>query len=378
MVHDKPHSSDSAHTTPAVASTQELSLPLFDAQTLRHILQPGRHSSSFAMSCIRAYTQSGGLAGCNPTIFRDTHDISPTIAQRVIPGLIKELGGAGIVMNGVTPFDAYVGIFPSPLFMRAVLHDRSIVKCVDETERRGLEMLSAALTEVSPRVVEQRWLHALGSTFLCVGPGESLNASDFMKSLPELEGKEKWVPALLAALHEKEVITLSGERGAAQIFLSESFFAELRDEALSERIRDRARKAEPFPFEARMSREVEKLTSTAQGRECANEEAAKAKGATATEKPPHKPIFPGLVAPPTRDLQGDAEGNKAGREVRNRILDVFKTADTVSMGVLVTALSDLDLTSANLRYHVSLLCDNGLLVRSGKGRGAIISRVPTS
>jgi hypothetical protein len=327
------------------------------------------------MSCIRAYTQSGGLAGCHPAVFRDTHDISPTIAQRVIPGLIKELVGAGIVMNDVTPFDAYVGIFPSPIFMKAVLQDRSIVTCVDGTEKRGLDMLSAALTEVSPQVVEQRWLHAVGSTFLCVAPGDSLSVSDFTKSLPELEGKEKWVPSLLAALHEKELITLSGERGAAQIFLSESFFVELRDEHLTTRIRDRDRKAEPFPFTARMLREVEKLTSTAQARECANEEAATAKGATATEKPPRKRIVPGLVAPPTIDLQGDAEGNKAGREVRARILDVFKTADTVSMGALVTALSELDLTSANLRYHVSLLCDNGLLVRSGKGRGAMISRV---
>jgi len=327
------------------------------------------------MSCIRAYMQSGGLAGCNPTIFRDTHDISPTIAQRVIPGLIKELVGAGIVMNDVTPFDAYVGIFPSPLFMRAVLHDRSIVKCVDETERRGLELLSAALTEVSPRVVEQRWLHALASTFLCVGPGDSLNVSDFMKSLPELEGKEKWVPSLLAALHEKELITLSGERGAAQIFLSESFFAELRDEALTIRIRDGERKAEPFPFIARMSHEVEKLTSIAHTKDRASGASAEPRGAKTTEKSPRKPFAPVVVAASTTALDGDKEGNKAGREVRNRILEVFKSSDTVSMGSLVKALSDLDLTDANLRYHVSLLCDNGLLVRTGKGRGAMISRV---
>lgn len=327
------------------------------------------------MSCIRAYTQSGGLAGCHPVIFRDTHDISPTIAQRVIPGLIKELVEAGIVIKDVGPFDAYLGIFPSPIFMKAILQDRSIVKGIDGAEKRGLDMLSAALTEVSPQVVEQRWLHALGSTFLCVGPGDSLNVSDFMKSLPELEGKEKWVPSLLAALHDKELITLSGERGAAQIYLSESFFAELRDEALAIRIRDRERNAEPFPFIARMSREVEKLTSTAHTRGRASDVSAETRAPKTTEKSPRKLFVPIVVAASTTALAEDNEGNKAGREVRNRILEVFKTADTVSMGALVKALSDLDLTSANLRYHVSLLCDNGLLVRTGKGRGAMISRV---
>lgn len=327
------------------------------------------------MSCIRAYTQSGGLAGCHPAVFRDTHDISPTIAQRVIPGLIKELVGAGIVMNDVTPFDAYVGIFPSPIFMKAVLQDRSIVTCVDGTEKRGLDMLSAALTEVSPQVVEQRWLHAVGSTFLCVAPGDSLSVSDFTKSLPELEGKEKWVPSLLAALHEKELITLSGERGAAQIFLSESFFVELRDEALTARIRDRERKAELFPFITRMSRELDTWTPIANTKDRASGASAEPRAAKTTEKSPRKPFAPVLVAASTTALDGDKEGNKAGREVRNRILEVFKSSDTVSMGTLVKALSDLDLTDANLRYHVSLLSDNGLLVRTGKGRGARISRV---
>jgi len=44
------------------------------------------------------------------------------------------------------------------------------------------------------------------------------------------------------------------------------------------------------------------------------------------------------------------------------------------MGELMAALDDLHLSDANVRYHVDLLCEKGVLARTGRGRGALISR----
>lgn len=363
------------HTAEQTASLRSLSLARVEVDSFRSALPRGSHLRNFAVGCLSTYAQSRGLVGLDPTTFSAAHDLPGNLSRALIPTLLRDLGERGIIVKGVCPFDAYVGVFPSPLFVRAVLQDRSILHYVNPAERGLLDQLSVCLRDISRQEVERRWLSALGSAFLCVSPSSGLSVSNFSKSLPEFDGKDKRVGAVLAALHESEVITLATTGAQAEIFLSESLLERLEDRELVEKLRAPTRESILLPFVAReRERPEEAVTNT-------NEVGGEPRPVVVSRD--SKPVRRSLMIAanvkkepsPVSSTDERREGNKAGREVRGRIVAVFDTATSLKMGELMTALKDLRLTDANVRYHVDLLCESGALARTGRGRGALISRV---
>jgi CheY-like chemotaxis protein len=258
--------------------------------------------------------------------------------------------------------------------MRAVLQDRSILHYVTPEEGKFLDQLSASLTDISRQEVERRWLSALGSAFLCVSPSSGLSVSNVSKSLPEFDGKDKRVGALLAALHESEVITLTTEGAQPEIFLSDSLMERLEDCELAEKLKNPRREPIPFPFVVRERQRLDEAVIPTKD----NPGGRRLEVVANEVKPARRPLVmvPRVKREPSSVSSTDErrEGNKAGREVRDRILRVFESAQSLKMGELMAALDDLHLSDANVRYHVDLLCEKGVLARTGRGRGALICR----
>jgi hypothetical protein len=278
-------------------------------------------------------------------------------------------------MKGIGPFEAYVGIFPSPVFVRAVLQDRTILNFLNPGQSKQLDKLSALLATISQHEVERRWLTAIGSAFLCVPPSSGLSVSDFSKSLQEFDQKDKRVSAVLNALHEKELVTLSTAGAQSEIFFSESFLERLEDGDLVDTLRNSTRQPIPFSFmtRERYHFEVSVDSSSQEGR------LRSSMRVSPENKVPRVEPSVSRAFPPTPCSGEDRRvGNKAGREVRDRILTAFEKTTSLKMGDLMATLQDLHLTDANVRYHVNLLCESGDLERTGKGRGALISRAVAS
>jgi hypothetical protein len=279
-----------------------------------------------------------------------------------------------VVVKGISPFDAYVGVFPSSLFVRAVLQDRSILHYVTPAESTFLDQLSLTLTDVSRQEVERRWLSALGAAFLCVSPSSGLSVSNLSKSLPEFDGRDKRIGALLAALHESELITLSTAGAQPEIFFSDALTERLEDHEIAEKLKNPKREPLEFPFVARERQRLQDAVTTPEddlGDRRLGDEGNEIKPAR------RSPVMATRVkrAPtPVSSAAEPREGNRAGREVRDRILGVFESARSLKMGELMAALDDLHLSDANVRYHVDLLCETGGPARPGRGRGALISR----
>lgn len=345
-----------------------------DVEVFRGVLPRASHQRDFAAGCVCAYAQSQGLVGLDSLSFSASQDLGDTLSRKLVPTLIRDLSESGFVCKGVMPFDIYLGVFPSPAFLRAVSLDRSILHYVNPREGQHLDRLSPDIRELSQTEVEQRWLKALGSAFLCVSSNSGLSVTDFGKFLPEFEGKEKRILTLLAALHERELITLSNSGGSSEIFLSQSLFEQIHDPVLLEKLRNPGRQPEQFPFLAREVLSLERLgvrervdSVTAHPQRDIRQTPVARVSSVATSHPKR------IEASVSRTDEV-LDGNKAGREVRERILRAFEAASTLKMEHLVRSLGDLKLTDANLRYHVSLLCEKGLLTRTGRGRGAMISR----
>jgi hypothetical protein len=330
------------------------------------------------VGCLSAYAQSQGLVGLDPVVFSAAIDLPGTLSRALIPTLIRDLGESGLIVKGISPFDAYVGILPSAGFVRAVLQDRSILHYVHPGEEKHLDEISPTLLNIAQHDVEQRWLTALGSAFLCVASGSGLSVSHFSKSLPEFDGKEKRITALLAALHDREVITLSTAGTQPEIFLSPSLLEQIEDGELVKKLRNPTRDPVPFAFVARERQRFGAVVASTAPESCE---------LTSRRVPRHsKRVQGSLVMPPKprssstspSSTEGRRDGNRAGRDVRDRILGVFEGASSLKMGALMTALHDLNLTDTNVRYHVDLLCEKGALMRTGRGRGALISRAGTT
>lgn len=312
------------------------------------------------------------MVGLDPAAFSATHDLPGNVSRVLIPTLLRDLGKSGIIVKGIAPFDAHVGVFPSSLFVRAVLRDRSVLHYVNPVESKILDHLSESLCDISQEKVERRWLAQIGAAFLCVAPSSGLSVSNFSRALAEFDGKEKRVGAVLAALHEREVVTLATVAGQPEIFLLESLLDGLEDRDLVEKLREPKREPIPFAFVARERQRLEQAVTITEDAG----EGRRAEGGGHKVKRGRRPAVieatvkerPSPVS--SRDERG--EGNKAGREVRDRILRVFERAASLKMGDLMSALEDLHLSDANVRYHVDLLCEKGVLARDGRGRGARI------
>lgn len=353
----------------------DLSVPPVDGKAFRAALPRGSHVRDFAISCVTAYAASSGLAGLHPSLFSEAHDIHKTLAKNLIPVLIRDLVEAGIVIKALTPFDSYLGVFPSSPFLKAVLNDHSILLLSDARDKARLDTITPVMMDISPESIEQRWLKAIGNALLCVKAGEGVSVSNFMKCLPEFDGKDKVCSSLLDALHEQERITIASNPGGSEIFVSEAFFDCLSDAALVAKIKDHQRRPELFPWMKREALELERIQSVYQ------EPVKPPRVAPSIDRPRVRAALTRSTPPTSNSPAVSSEnndslgGNQAGREVRARILRAFDKVMTLTMGELTKQLADLDLTDANLRYHVSFLCDRGSLLRKGKGRGATISRV---
>jgi len=352
----------------------DLSVPPVDGKAFRAALPRGSHVRDFAISCVTTYAASSGLAGLHPAFFSDAHDIHKNLAKNLIPAIIRDLVESGIVIKALTPFESYLGVFPSPPFLKAVINDHSILQLSDARDKARLDTITPVLMEVSMESIEQRWLKAISNALLCVKAGEGMSVSNFMKCLPEFDGRDKVCSSVFDALHEQERITVTSSPSGSEIFVSEAFFDCLDDVALVDKIKDHQRRPELFPWMKREALELERIQSVYQEpvkppRVAPSIDRPRVRAALARSTPPTSDSTAASLE--NNDFLG---GNQAGREVRARILRAFEKVTTLAMGELTKQLADLDLTDSNVRYHVSFLCDGGFLLRKGKGRGATISR----
>lgn len=372
-----PSSTAHEHVTDQPVCLSALSCSPVEAEAFRAALPRGSHLRNFAVGCLSAYAQSGGLVGLDPAVFSAANDLSGNLSRAIIPALLRDLGESGVVVKGITPFDAYVGVFPSSSFIRAALHDSSFLGHVSPAEMKYLGQLSSTLSDTSRHEVEARWLNQISSAFLCVAYGSGLSVSNLSKFLPDFDGKEKRISTVLAALHDSEVITLSTAGVQPEIFVSEALFERLEDRDLAETLRRPTREPIPFPFVMRERQRLEEAVTATDGSGDTQRPVGVARDMKTVGRPRVTAPRAECKVMPVSVASADApkDGNRAGREVRDRILGVFEKAPSLSMGDLMASLTDLNLTDANVRYHVDLLCEKGALTRTGRGRGARISRI---
>lgn len=364
---------DQVRCVNTATSPTQLHVP-HDAEiaTFRTALPRWSHARNFAVATLMAYAQSEGLCGYDSSSFRKLHGIPDVIAKGIIPPITKQLFEAGILIKNATPFDVYLGLFPSPLFIATTLTDPSILHFLSREEETPLKKLSAAITEVSQAELEKRWLLRIASAFLYIRHGDALSISHLFKLLPEFEGREERVSTLLSQLHENDLITHVKSEGVSEIFLTPALLDRLEDRTLAERLKDPRRNPEPFPFVVKHLREVQERSSADTVSRADSSERNSGKRTAQSVSPALKKA----LATATTTIP-ETGGNIAGRATRAAILDAVKSSPTALTTVhLLKQLAHLSLKEATLSYHIKLLCQDGYLTQDGKGRKATFALKP--
>lgn len=340
--------------------------------TFRSALRRPGNNRDLAVATLVVYAQSEGLCGYDPSSFEAFNGAPTSVIKGVVSSSTKELIEAGVLVKGISPFESFLGIFPSHAFISATLADRSIFQFLSQPETRHLTKLSTAITDSSQAELEKRWLLKIASAFLYVPHGDAVQTSHLYKLLPDFEGREKRVPSLLAQLHDKELITHVKAEGVSEIFLNPGLLDRLEDGTLVEQLKDPRRKPEPFPFIVKHAREVDERVSS---------------GAHLTSKPstsaPIKRSVKGTSPALRQALEAatttlpETGGNNAGREARAAILNAVKNSPTaLTTAQLITELSALNIKEPAFRYHIKLLSEEGYIRLEGKGRHAPIVLQP--
>lgn len=346
-----------------VEGTAHLSMPT-DPAIFRHALPRGSHARNFCVAAIVTYIQSAGLSGLDPAFFCNVHDIHVTLSRRLIPSIVEDVVTAGIITKGAAlPFDAYAGYVVTPGFLRAVRQDPTIIHPLTTTEAATLRNLPESLLDTSASAIEARWLTCIAQAFQHAAPLQPLTIGHLIRLIPDFDGKTDRVNRVLAALDERELVTITTSENHSEVFLTPTLLERIPDRNLAQRLIDPSRTKIEFPW---------------------NRPDISAVAATPRVETPHSPAPKKIVrviipktALPAAPYATDGGEHAASTKVREAIMAAFPKEEALTLAQLISRIPDIELSQEALRYHIKKLTDSGHLIRQGHGRGASMRRAHT-